>query len=558
MSKVFLPSLKNRWVTLVVLACLAMDSADAQPSTQTVFDLPFSAKETRGFCALGNRLVLFHHPTRTLLAANSQSGVAPVENLKGWAVSDAAILGGKPIYCSRDRTLRIVNAKVTPTPIPGTSNLVSIAVLGTQVFLLDAGKTSAIVCLDARNGQQLSRTNYDGIHPVDIAVNSSGVFVLDLGDHCIHKIDRKSGKTSLRIQVGPGVKSGSGGIAFLGPDLYVHEADFHRLRPVTWQVHEKSVSSWKMPLKMTFVQESDNQSTSDVSTVDFHVPIPTDGYAQVVEDLKWSAQPDKKIQDKFGQKIGVFRDIAIPPNGHHDLRYETTVYTNAVQYDPPKIPLASLDEIPEKIRSEYLAPDPVYRLDSKELISAARDARLDANGAEPADVRTLIENIAWYQSKRFNYVMDDAWDDSLEVFNRGTGSCSEYSFVFSSLCRLNNIPTRLVGGITMADYTTKHETNNFHRWTEVYFPSLGWIPVDVTKFDDGKKGTRDFEFMFGNPGHTVCLSRGGVDDSALGTSYYIRRRYRGGKRVRKTFVIFEPHDSYDVKTVTITAPKLAR
>lgn len=541
---------------LVALAHFAVGSADAQPRTNTVFSLPFAAKEPRGFCALGNRWVLLHHPTRTLLIANSQNRLAPVENLKGWAVSDAAILGGKPIYCSRNRTLRIVNGKVTTQNIPGTSNLVSIAVLGTQVFLLDAGDSSAILCVDARNGQVLFRKEYDGIRPVDIAVHSSGIFVLDLGDRCIHKIDRKSGRTSERIQVGPGVKSGSGGIAFMERDLYVHEADFNRLRPVAWNAGENFVSSWTMPLKMTLVQESDNQSVSDDSTVDFHVPIPTNGYSQIVKDLKWSVQPDEQIQDSFGQDVGVFRNIIIPPNGHHDLRYETNVYTRAVQYDPPKLPLESLDSIPVPIRSQYLAPDPVYRLESKVLISAAREARLDANGIEATDVRTLVENIAWYQSRRFNYVMDDSWDDSLEVFNRGTGSCSEYSFVFSSLCRLNGIPTRLVGGITIDDYATRHETSNFHRWTEVYFPTIGWIPVDVTRFDDGETESRDFEFLFGNPGYTVCLSRGGVDESALGMSYYIRRHYRGGKRVRKTFVIFEPHESYDVETITLSAPIL--
>ncbi|TWT86368.1 transglutaminase-like domain-containing protein [Neorhodopirellula pilleata] len=539
----------------VLLSMVAIATAVAQKSETTTYSLPFAAKEIRGFCASNNRLFVFHHPARTLYASGARNTLTPVESLEGWAISDVAIVDGTPVYCSRDRTLRVVNGKVIAHPIAGTTNLISIASVGQQMFLLDAGKSPSILCLDVRTGKQNFRFAYDGINPVDLAVTTGGLFVLDMGDRCIHQLSGKSGETTLKIQVGPGVSGGSGGIVFLERNrLYVHEGDYNRLRPITWKTEPNLVSSWSMPLKMTFIQESDNESETDKSMVEFDVPIPTRGFSQVVSDLEWSQQPDEVVKDKFGQEIAVFRDIAIPPGGHHELRYETSVYTRAVQYDPPKAPLAALDRIPQEIKDVYLSPDPIFSLTSPELIAAAKDARLDENGTEATDVRTLIENIAWYQSRRFTYVMDDTWDDSQSVLERAAGSCSEYSFVFSSLCRLNQIPTRLVGGIQLADYGTKHESSGFHRWTEVYFPELGWIPVDVTKFDDGESESRDCEFLFGTPGYIICLSRGGIDNNALGSNYYIRRNYRGGRRSRRTFVVFEPHESYATTNVPITTP----
>lgn len=549
--------IKTRSVLTFLIALIGMTDAGVQGATITTYTFPFPAKETRGFCTHGKRIFVFHHPTRTLYASNAQDSLSPVESLEGWAISDVAIVGGTPLYCSRDRTLRIVNGKVTTQPIAGATNLISIAAAGQQVFLLDAGAMPAIICLDARTGRVVSRVPYDGIRPVDLAADSSGVVVLDLGDRCIHQLDRRTGKTSLRIQVGPGISNGSGGIVLMGSNrLYVHEVDYGRLRPVTWKAEPNMVSSWSMPLKMTFVQESDNESTTDSSVVDFEVPIPTGGFSQLVSEPVWSQQPDEIVQDKFGQKIGRFRNIGIAPGGHHELRYEANVYTRAVQYDLPRIPLASLEDIPGEIQDLYLSADPVFSLASSDLIAAAKEARLDGKGIEATDVRTLIENIAWYQSKRFTYVMDDTWDDSESVFRRGTGSCSEYSFVFSSLCRLNRIPTRLVGGIQIGDYGVQHQTIGFHRWTEVYFPGIGWIPVDVTKFDDGESESRDFEFLFGTPGYIICLSRGGIDEDALGSNYYIRRRYRGGKRTRRTFVTFEPHGSCSATNIDFTLPSL--
>jgi hypothetical protein len=257
-----------------------------------------------------------------------------------------------------------------------------------------------------------------------------------------------------------------------------------------------------------------------------------------VGEVIWPEKP-RIVLDDFGQTVALFDNIRIPPGGEHILKYSADVSLRAVQYDPPLLPLSTLDEIDDEIRNTYLATNPLYLTDASPLREAAAQARKNAQGAEPRDVRTLIENIADYVMSRMTYRMDDSWNDAQTVLRDETGSCSEYSFLFSSLCRLNNVPTRLIGGLQIGDYGVTHETKGFHRWTEVFYPQLGWIPVDVTKID-GDEGSLDYEFLFGTPGYLIVLSEGDFDDQVLGKAYYIWRNYRGGRRTRNNYVTIEP------------------
>jgi len=518
----------------------------------TTYSLPFDRMDAKGFTMLGNKLFVLQHSTRTLYAGSPASGLMPVEEMTGRHISDVVVLPQGAIYCSRNRTLRKVAGETLTQTIPGTSNLVSIASDGRFLYLLDASEQPSILTMNSKTGKLVGRFAYDGIRPVDIAVGKDGIYVLDMGDRCVHHLDARTKRTKSRIQVGPGIAPGCGGIVWLGDELYVHEAEFNRLRPLRWTVDGTKVASWTMPLKMTLTLESRNESTNDTTLTDFTFSVPPSDGVQAVEPLEWSSQPDEVVDDRFGESIARFQQIEIAPQSEHRLSYQTTVVATAAQYDPPRLPLARLNDVPQEIKDLYLAPDPIYDMASPSLITAAKIARLNSQGTPASDVRTLIENIVHYLSLRLSYEMDDTWDHAADVIERGTGSCSEYSFLFSSLCRLNGIPTRLVGGVQVGDYLEKHDTDAFHRWTEVYFPEIGWIPVDATKYDDSNDVTRDVEFLFGTPGYLIKLSQGGIDEEGLGAAYYVKRHYRGGKRTRRTIVSFEPANSDSVNKVVLT------
>ena len=64
------------------------------------------------------------------------------------------------------------------------------------------------------------------------------------------------------------------------------------------------------------------------------------------------------------------------------------------------------------------------------------------------------------------------------VLNR-QGDCTEYSALFTALCRLKKLPSRLVAGLKRIQ---SREQNVWirHAWSEIYYEGL-WIPIDVVE-----------------------------------------------------------------------------
>ena len=59
------------------------------------------------------------------------------------------------------------------------------------------------------------------------------------------------------------------------------------------------------------------------------------------------------------------------------------------------------------------------------------------------------------------------------------GDCTEYSALFTALCRCLQIPSRLVAGLKKIGSVSQKEWIR-HAWSEIYFEGL-WIPIDVVE-----------------------------------------------------------------------------
>ena len=79
------------------------------------------------------------------------------------------------------------------------------------------------------------------------------------------------------------------------------------------------------------------------------------------------------------------------------------------------------------------------------------------------------------------------------MFERGEGSCNEYSSRFVVPCRASDASART----TTATFYPSFETGVFvdtvfRAWFEVYLAGYGWVPVDVTCDNLLRPGTCDF------------------------------------------------------------------
>jgi len=172
-------------------------------------------------------------------------------------------------------------------------------------------------------------------------------------------------------------------------------------------------------------------------------------------------------------------------------------------------------------RELYLKAEPNYSMDSNLM----RETAASLVAGVSTDFEKLVR-IHDYVIGSVRYVRDDQWDPAATVLARGTGSCSEYNYVLSGLCRLAGLPTRCVGGTTNGLHPLPTTDTVFHRWTEVFLSDFGWFPVDCSRDANPIRGKRSH---FGRVYVDVlvwCRQAGGEHDS-LGWDYRAKAHVEG-------------------------------
>ena len=98
------------------------------------------------------------------------------------------------------------------------------------------------------------------------------------------------------------------------------------------------------------------------------------------------------------------------------------------------------------------------------------------------------------------------------VLERGTGSCSEYTFSLVALFRAAGIPARYVGA-----YVNRAKEGGldfvFHRWAEVWMGErAGWVPVDANAGSSRQPEVRGAAFGSLSNRFIVTTVSGGESD----------------------------------------------
>jgi transglutaminase-like putative cysteine protease len=99
----------------------------------------------------------------------------------------------------------------------------------------------------------------------------------------------------------------------------------------------------------------------------------------------------------------------------------------------------------------------------------------------------IARKLARAVGTRMSYELAGGWEPAPVVLERGSGSCSEYTFAFVALCRIAGLPARYVGAIVVRGEDGSCD-ESFHRWAQVYLPPVGWVDWDVQSADAELKG----------------------------------------------------------------------
>jgi transglutaminase-like putative cysteine protease len=186
---------------------------------------------------------------------------------------------------------------------------------------------------------------------------------------------------------------------------------------------------------------------------------------------RWLADPDLMVYS--------------PESSLDGITYSAASYA----IDPSQ---AQLEAVPTLDGLPGLAPDlqlpPSYRTAALKRLAQAQTS---GQATELGKVNALA---AWLSAPPFRYSLSAAPFGSASgllsfLTTTKAGYCVQYAYTMTVLTRLLGIPARFVTGYTAGIpgkggiYQVK--TTDAHAWTEVYFPTFGWIRFDATPGEQG-------------------------------------------------------------------------
>lgn len=243
---------------------------------------------------------------------------------------------------------------------------------------------------------------------------------------------------------------------------------------------ERFIRQHEQRSKVVYTHQIKNFGPGKVLTADIHLAIPTHRDNQDILRVDYSIPPTGIVSDRWGQQTAHYHVTDIAPGETHLVETTTVANTYDVNYFIFPDQVGGLDQVPADIRKKYLEDNEKFQMDHPVI----RQALKVAVGEE--------KNPYWIARKIFNYIianmyyeMTGGWNTAPTVLARGNGSCSEYTFVFISMCRAAGVPARYVGSVVSRGEDASMD-DVFHRWAEIYLPGYGWVPVD------GSRGDRDW------------------------------------------------------------------
>ncbi len=213
-----------------------------------------------------------------------------------------------------------------------------------------------------------------------------------------------------------------------------------------------------------------NKTTYDVSYVDIRLNlVPVTSFRQEVLSQSFSPKPEEIKKDSIlfhwpnPQETNLLLESSFRVKTSDDI----VRITKKIPFPATNI---SLD------LQKYLKE--TESIDSNEKIK--HTAFMLANNVD--DLFELEFNFAEWVNKEITYnlssLTSEANEPSSWVYDNRYGVCDEITNLFISFNRAVGIPARFVSGIAYSD-AVKNKWGN-HGWAEVYFPTIGWVPFDVT------------------------------------------------------------------------------
>jgi transglutaminase-like putative cysteine protease len=184
---------------------------------------------------------------------------------------------------------------------------------------------------------------------------------------------------------------------------------------------------------------------------------------------------------------------------------------NSLNVDPST---GQLQQLGKLANTAGLGPDLALPASYKtQALTKLAENHVSGQTSEIGEVNALA---SWLSGTQFNYTLAgpvfDTADGLLSFLTKNrNGYCVQSAYAMTVLTRLLGIPARFVvgytAGIQIKGSEYKVMTTDAHAWTEVYFPTFGWLRFEPTPSGQGTARAPNYMTTASGTGH---IFTGGV------------------------------------------------
>ena len=336
------------------------------------------------------------------------------------------------------------------------------------------------------------------------------IWCSDRKDDKIYMVEVEHGEV-LMILEAPGKYSR--GLAWVKGKLWNTDYQSDKIYRLAVDDGGKFKLSEKRTEELLLTHEFRNYGPGKVNTLDVYFALPVNRPNQfILSKIYYTPEPADFVIDRWGQRFAHFKaeDLPLSERVRHSMRVKVNLFDVRWFVFPDKA--GSMKEIPKDIKDRYTVDEDKYRVNDPVIQKAVKEAVGDET------------NPYWIMRKIYKYVRDQlyyelagGWNVAPAILERGNGSCSEFSFVFISMCRAAGLPTKYVGSVvTRGDDASSDDV--FHRWCECFLPNYGWVPVDPSG-GDSDSPAQAAEYFGHLRNRFLITTEGGGDSKYMGWQY---------------------------------------
>ncbi len=487
-------------LTATILAIWAFSFIINAQTGKIIKEFKTQGSHPTGLCFDGKNLWQADRETDKIYCINAETGklIKTIESPAYWAVGLA--WDGKYLWNAdfRGRTDKAEDRDGMIFKIdPNTGNILKtlrapsrspqgLTYDGKYLWLVD-DIADKVIQFSAEDGATISSFKSPAKSPQGITFDGKYLWISDRQTNEIYMVDPKTGYVII-IMDAPG--NYVRGLAVKDQKLWAVDYEDDKIYQLKIKDKVKFARKNKELHKVHYNHETSCYGPGKILTLNVHIAVPENRDNQtLIKETEYNIKPSKFVTDKWGQKTALFQFKNIKPGEKISIKATTLFESYDVRYFLYPENMGKLSEIPNDIKAKYLQDDEKYQINSEVIQNTVK--KVVGNEKNPY---WIMRKLQQYLIGHLHYLMDGAWDMAPTVITNGHGSCSEYSFVFISLCRAAGLPARYVGSTWIKrDLASMDEV--YHRWVEVYLPNYGWIPIDPTHSD--RELPRDQAFPIG-------------------------------------------------------------